>query len=165
MTWFIISLQMKIAHLEIVCQTDRWIHRIDYPFKTHFMASQAAGWISDWILMVFAKYEWSKRQTFSWTKLGWHMMRNILHSSVARSKVSVCRCTKQTNHSSPSSPLLWSKQRKIMIIIINLIYIAQFDTNSILTALNIVIMYIQMQHVHIWTYMKNHIHTHVHVYT
>ena len=32
---------------------------------------------------------------------------------------------------------------------INLIYIAQFDTNGILTALHIVIMYIQMQYVHV----------------
>ena len=37
----------------------------------------------------------------------------------------------------------------IIIIIINLIYIAQFDTNSILTALYIVIAYIQMQYVHV----------------
>ena len=34
-------------------------------------------------------------------------------------------------------------------IIINLIYIAQFDTNGILTALYIVIAYIQMQYVHV----------------
>ena len=37
----------------------------------------------------------------------------------------------------------------IIIIIINLIYIAQFDTNGILTVLYIVITYIQMQHVHV----------------
>ena len=37
----------------------------------------------------------------------------------------------------------------IIIIIINLIYIAQFDTNNILTALYIVITYIQMQYVHV----------------
>ena len=37
----------------------------------------------------------------------------------------------------------------IIIIIINLIYIAQFDTNGILTALYIVITYIQMQYVHV----------------
>ena len=42
----------------------------------------------------------------------------------------------------------------IIIIIINLIYIVQFDTNGILTALYIVITYIQMQYVHVWTYMK-----------
>ena len=30
----------------------------------------------------------------------------------------------------------------------------QFDTNSILTALYIVIKYIQMHYMHIWTYMK-----------
>ena len=42
----------------------------------------------------------------------------------------------------------------IIIIIINLIYKAQFDTNGILTALYIVITYIQMQYVHVWTYMK-----------
>ena len=41
------------------------------------------------------------------------------------------------------------KEGMIIIIIINLIYIAQFDTNGILTALYIVITYIQMQYVHI----------------
>ena len=34
-------------------------------------------------------------------------------------------------------------------IVLNLIYIAHFDTNGILTALYIVIAYIQMQFVHI----------------
>ena len=34
-------------------------------------------------------------------------------------------------------------------VIINLIYIAQFDTNGIFTALYILIKYIQMQYVHI----------------
>ena len=38
---------------------------------------------------------------------------------------------------------------KIIIIIINLIYVALFDTNGILTALSIVITYIQMQYMHI----------------
>ena len=56
----------------------------------------------------------------------------------------------------------------IIIIIINLIYIAQFDTNGILTALYIVITYIQMQYVHVcayaeqsykYTYTCLHIHT------
>ena len=42
----------------------------------------------------------------------------------------------------------------IITIIINLIYIAQFNTSSILTALYIAIQYIQMQYVHIRTYMK-----------
>ena len=42
----------------------------------------------------------------------------------------------------------------IIKIIINIIYIAQFDTNGILTVLYIVITYIQMQYVHVWTYMK-----------
>ena len=42
----------------------------------------------------------------------------------------------------------------IIIIIINLIYIAQFDTNGILTALYIVITYIQMQYVHVCTYAE-----------
>ena len=37
----------------------------------------------------------------------------------------------------------------IIIIIINLIYIAQFDTSNILTVLYIAIQYIQMQYVHI----------------
>ena len=36
-----------------------------------------------------------------------------------------------------------------VLIIINLIYIAQFDTNGILTALYIVIKFLQMQYVHI----------------
>ena len=46
---------------------------------------------------------------------------------------------------------LKSRKNKISstIIIINLIYIAQFDTNGILTALYIVITYIQMQYVHV----------------
>ena len=35
------------------------------------------------------------------------------------------------------------------LIIINLIYIAQFDTSGIVTALYIVTTYIQMQYVHI----------------
>ena len=42
----------------------------------------------------------------------------------------------------------------IIIIIMNPFYIAQFDTNGIFTALHIVIMYIQTQYMHIWTYMK-----------
>ena len=58
------------------------------------------------------------------------------------------------------------------IIIINLIHI--FDTSGILTALYIVIKYIQMQDMHIWTYMKlscpytlymfTHIYIHRHTY-
>ena len=44
--------------------------------------------------------------------------------------------------------------RPNMIIIINLIYIAQFDTNGILTALYIVITYIQMQYVYVCTYAE-----------
>ena len=39
-------------------------------------------------------------------------------------------------------------------MIINLIYIEQFDTDGILTALYIVIKYIRTQYMHIWTYMK-----------
>ena len=45
--------------------------------------------------------------------------------------------------------LLTSAFSIIIIIIINLIYIAQFDTNGILTALYIVITYIQKQYVHV----------------
>ena len=37
----------------------------------------------------------------------------------------------------------------MIIIIINLIYIAQFDTNGILTALYIATTYIQMQYVNV----------------
>ena len=36
-----------------------------------------------------------------------------------------------------------------IIIMIDLIYVAQFDSNGVLTVLYIVIMYIQMQYVHI----------------
>ena len=58
----------------------------------------------------------------------------------------------------------------IIIIIINLIYIAQFDTNGILTALCIVITYIQMQYVHLCTYAEQsykYTYTclHIHTYT
>ena len=54
----------------------------------------------------------------------------------------------------PGRPGLTESNRHYLCIaslltIINLIYIAQFDTNGILTALCIVIQYIQMQHVHI----------------
>ena len=58
----------------------------------------------------------------------------------------------------------------VIIIIINLIYIAQFDTNGILTALYIVITYIQMQYVHLCTYAEQsykYTYTclHIHTYT
>ena len=56
--------------------------------------------------------------------------------------------------------------KQIIIIIINLIYIAQFDTNGIFTALYVVITYIQMQYMHVWTYMKqSYKYTYIHVYT
>ena len=42
-----------------------------------------------------------------------------------------------------------NNNNNIIIIIINLIYIDQFDTDGILTALYIVITYIQMQYVHV----------------
>ena len=42
----------------------------------------------------------------------------------------------------------------ILIMIINLVYIAQSNTNDIPTALHIVIMCIQAQYMHIRTYMK-----------
>ena len=56
----------------------------------------------------------------------------------------------------------------LIIIIINLIYIAQFDTNGILTALYIVIAYIQMQYVHVCTYAKQsykYTYTCLHIHT
>ena len=62
----------------------------------------------------------------------------------------------------------------IIIIIINLSYIAQFDTKGILTALYIVITYIRMQYVHVCTYAEQsykytytclHIHTFTVKYT
>ena len=58
----------------------------------------------------------------------------------------------------------------LIIIIINLIYIAQFDTNGILTALYIVITYIQMQYVHVCAYAEQsykYAYTclHIHTYT
>ena len=52
--------------------------------------------------------------------------------------------------------------------ITNLLYIVQFDTNGILTALYIVIKYIQTQYMHIWTYMKqlsSYTFTCLHIYT
>ena len=60
--------------------------------------------------------------------------------------------------------------QRVIIIIINLIYIAQFDTNGILTALYIVITYIQMQYVHVCTYAEQsykYTYTclHIHTYT
>ena len=56
----------------------------------------------------------------------------------------------------------------MMIMIINLIYVAQCDTNGILTALYIVIKYIQTQYVHMWSYMKqsySYTYTCLHIYT
>ena len=52
-------------------------------------------------------------------------------------------------HEAGSTGLHGTISRELIIIIINLIYIAQFDTNGILTALYIVIAYIQMQYVHV----------------
>ena len=64
----------------------------------------------------------------------------------------------------------YCKSRLGTLIIINLIYIAQFDTNGILTALYIVITYIQMQYVHVCTYAEQsykYTYTclHIHTYT
>ena len=58
----------------------------------------------------------------------------------------------------------------LLLLLINLIYIAQFDTNGILTALYIVITNIQMQYVHVCTYVKQsykYTYTclHIHTYT
>ena len=56
----------------------------------------------------------------------------------------------------------------LITIIINLIYIAQFDINGTLTALYIVIKYIQTQYMHIWTYVKqsySYTYTCLHIYT
>ena len=69
----------------------------------------------------------------------------------------------------PQLQYRWSG-KIIIIIIINLIYIAQFDTNGILTALYIVITYIQMQYVHVCTYAEQsykYTYTclHIHTYT
>ena len=47
----------------------------------------------------------------------------------------------------------------IMLMIINLIYIAQFDTNSILTALYIVMKYKQMHYMHLLINMNKHSYT------
>ena len=56
----------------------------------------------------------------------------------------------------------------IIMTITNLIYIAQFDTKSILTALYIVIKDIQTQYMHIWTYIKqsySYTYAFLHTYT
>ena len=42
----------------------------------------------------------------------------------------------------------------MIVMIIQLIHIALFDTNGILTALYIIMKYIQTQSMHIWTYVK-----------
>ena len=78
----------------------------------------------------------------------------------------------QRSVDSSTVPEEWKKAvvTPILIIIINLIYIAQFDTNGILTALYIVIAYIQMQYAHVWPYVKqSYKYTctclHIHTYT
>ena len=48
---------------------------------------------------------------------------------------------------------------RMIIIITNLIYIAQFGINGIFTALYIVIQYIQTQHMLIWTYIQSYSYT------
>ena len=57
----------------------------------------------------------------------------------------------------------------VMIIIMNLIYKAQFDTNGILTALYIVIKYIKKHHVHSCMDIQKHSYTytglHIQTYT
>ena len=50
----------------------------------------------------------------------------------------------------------------IIMRIINLNYIVQFDINGILTALYIVMEYIQTQYMHVWTYLK---HSYSYIYT
>ena len=84
------------------------------------------------------------------------------------------RCPKQATEScvicTLSWVLDWQSCEVIIIIIINLIYIAQFDTNGILTALYIVMTYIQMQYVHVCTYAEQsykYTYTclHIHTYT
>ena len=73
---------------------------------------------------------------------------NHIHTHISRS---CCRHLHvlRTDILSLSTKLLqtftWRQNRHFLIIIINLIYIAQFDTNGILTALYIVIRYIQTQ--------------------
>ena len=54
----------------------------------------------------------------------------------------------------------------MIVMMISLIYIAQFDTNGILTALYIKCK--QMQYMHIWTYMKqsySYTFSRLHIYT
>ena len=54
-----------------------------------------------------------------------------------------------------------TKHESVFLIIINLIHLAQFDTNNILTALNIVTKYMQTHYMHFCTDMNIHIHTHI----
>ena len=80
-----------------------------------------------------------------------------------------CNGCLQSTHTNLSSHT-GRRNKQIIIIIINLIYIAQFDTNGILTALYIVMTYIQMQYVHVCTYAEQsykYTYTclHIHTYT
>ena len=52
----------------------------------------------------------------------------------------------------------------IMIIVVNLIYIAQFDTNGILTVLYIAIQYIQIHETVIFIHIYMPVHKHIHRY-
>ena len=64
--------------------------------------------------------------------------------------------------------VLDTSPHSLLIMIINLIYIVQFNTNGILTALYIVIKYIQTQYMHIWRYMKqlcSYTYACLHIYT
>ena len=57
-------------------------------------------------------------------------------------------------------PIDWSVSSvEIITIIINLFHIAQFDTNGILTALYIVIKYIQPHHMHLCMDIHEHLQT------
>ena len=66
-----------------------------------------------------------------------------------RSVVRILRLVDWQYHLKGGGNSVCQNEDTIIIIIINVIYIAQFDTNGILTALYIVITYIQMQYVHV----------------
>ena len=57
----------------------------------------------------------------------------------------------------------------IIVIMINLTYITQFDTNGILTALNIVIRYVQTHYMHLCIDLHEHSYSYtyrsLHIYT
>ena len=111
-----------------------------------------------WTWVCFGKF--FRNYLFRWIK----PIHFLLLPAPLESTIQIYLLTAEINTNSQKHTIIVI----IIIIIINLIYIAQFNTNGILTALYVVIMYIQMQCVRIWTYMKqsySYTHTCLHINT